>query len=203
MDQVTSSKWRRCASCSRQARGSTGAGVDPARNTWLAALVALRRRSSCCRLLCQGPGTKARPVGGGRARGGRKAPCPSMAGEETYSASCNLLRGNPRYTKVSEYRGWLLARAPRGGRRFAPFARILGIPWCSARFVGVAAPSRAAGGAPTVNAAAAAAGRKLAKAPEPAAWCHGWHAHAFGHSMLAAQPVRLLWCRHWHLWPHP
>ena len=33
MDQVTSSKWRRCASCSRQARGSTGAGVDPARNT--------------------------------------------------------------------------------------------------------------------------------------------------------------------------
>ena len=30
---VTSSKWRRCASCSRQARGSTGAGVDPARNT--------------------------------------------------------------------------------------------------------------------------------------------------------------------------
>ena len=35
MDQVTSSKWRRCASCSRQARGSTGAGVDPARNTCL------------------------------------------------------------------------------------------------------------------------------------------------------------------------
>ena len=33
VDQVTSSKWRRCASCSRQARGSTGAGVDPARNT--------------------------------------------------------------------------------------------------------------------------------------------------------------------------